>query len=158
MDGVRSLEVVSGPLMFQSGKWCLPILRSSTLHEAAVYTILHPDKLKQFEQKGKRGSATEGRRWTKGKQMLESAKANGMRMPILFADATDCSRLLYWAELDSIRVGRSGTRYSFHSLRPLGGEHSPQELRLCSTGKRIAKGFIRPYALCKTPEFLGSDP
>jgi hypothetical protein len=158
MEGMRSLQVISGPLRFQSGKWCLPILRSSTFHEAAVYTILHPDKLKQFERKSASGHASEKRRWTRGKQLLEEARAEGLRMPILFADATDCSRLLYWAELDSILLGRSGTRYSFHSLRLLRGEHSPQELRLCSTGKRIAKGFIRPYALCKTPEFLGSDP
>ena len=42
-----------------------------------------------------------------------------------------------------------------HSGR-LGGKHAPQELVLRSSGKKIAPGFIRPYAICETPPFVNS--
>ena len=33
---------------------------------------------------------------------------------------------------------------------------APQELVLRSSGKKIAPGFIRPYAICETPPFVNS--
>lgn len=39
----------------------------------------------------------------------------------------------------------------FVYLRP---GHAPQELILDTTGKAIADGFIRSYAICRTPAFL----
>jgi hypothetical protein len=40
-------------------------------------------------------------------------------------------------------------------MRKIKGRHSPQDLLLKSTGKAIAPNFIKPYAICRTPSFLG---
>ena len=189
-DGVESLEVVSGPVRFQAGGWCLPILmplagnpvprealeafangyRRTHMFESArtgpdglqgtlewsdacIYTILHIDKLVAFDRQGGYGTAHEAREWVTGRKLFLAARAAGRTMPILFADAADCSRILYRAELVAVEV-EQGTRYAFQNLRPLEGHHTPQELRLLETGAHIAPDFIRPYAICRTPEFL----
>jgi hypothetical protein len=38
-------------------------------------------------------------------------------MPVVFADATDCSRLLYWGILTHIEVEDKTTRYSLKQVR-----------------------------------------
>ena len=50
-------------------------------------------------------------------------------------------------------VERSGTWFSFEGLQPIRGRR-PQDLRLQSTGQNIAPGFIRPYTVCVTPDFI----
>ena len=52
-----------------------------------------------------------------------------------------------------IRVDQKGTNYRFDGLRRLHG-YRTQDLYLDSTGRRIAEGMIRPYAICKTPKFI----
>ena len=77
-------------------------------------------------------------------------------MPVIFADATDCGRLVYWGILSDIKPGKLGMHSFVRSLRRLRGHHAPQELVLRSTGKTIAPNFIRPYAICRTPAFLNA--
>jgi len=77
-------------------------------------------------------------------------------MPVLFGDATNCSRLLYWGVLTDVQIHDGGTRFAVDCVRKLGGKHAPQELVLRSSGKKIAPGFIRPYAICETPAFVNS--
>jgi hypothetical protein len=77
-----------------------------------------------------------------------------MDMAVVFGDATDCSRLIYWGILTNVVAGDGETRYWVKSMRMIRGAHCPQELVLRSTGKKIAPGFIRPYAICKKPSFL----
>ena len=119
-----------------------------------VYTIAHVDKLRAIAAGSGRGSLTEGRAWESAAKQLDQARANGRRLPIVFADAADCSRLLYSATLARIETSGNGTRYTFEGLKALRGAHTPQELTLVSTGRKIAPGFIRPYAICMTPGFL----
>ena len=64
----------------------------------------------------------------------------------------DCSKLFGWAILDAIGRDGAGTRYRYSEWRPLVG--STQELVLLESGEPIKAGFIRPYALCRTPWFL----
>lgn len=122
--------------------------------EACIYTILHVDKLAAFHRNGGYGTAREARGWATGQKLFLAARHAGHVMPILFADAADCSRILYRAEILAIDVDAQGTRYAFQGLRPLAGKHAPQELRLLKTGAHIAPHFIRPYAICRTPGFL----
>ena len=75
-------------------------------------------------------------------------------MPIVFGDSTDCSRLTHWAILQDIELSEHGTKYTVSPLHAIRGKRSPQNLTLRSTGKKIGKGFIRPYAICKTPKFI----
>lgn len=124
------------------------------LSESCIYTIRHPDDLSDACESAEPTVWEEGKAWTQGRSLLDAARRDYARSPILFADATDCSRLTHWAILDGIEVDADSTTYKFHSLCRLRGRHSPQELTLRSTGRKIAEGFIKPYAICKTPKFL----
>lgn len=124
------------------------------LYPSCIYTISQINKLNVIAAGRGSGTLTESRQWISGRRLLgESQKAN-LALPVLFADATDCSRLLFWAVLTRIDVSGEGTRYTFSGLRPIPGHRVPQDLVLLSTARKIAPGFIRPYALCKTPAFL----
>jgi hypothetical protein len=125
-----------------------------SLLTSCVYTIAHVDKLRGIANGDGRGTLTEAKPWTSGLKLLERANEEGVDLPILFADATDCSRLLFWAVLTKIDITPDGTRYRFERLRPLPRNRSPQDLVLLSSGRPIAPGYIRPYALCETPDFL----
>lgn len=125
------------------------------LSKQAVYTIAHPETLRQlYDEENGYGSLPEGKRWTTAVSLWHDAQICDETLPIVFADATDCSRLIYWARVSSINVEDDGTRYSFSGLKKIPGSHSPQELVLTHTGAHIAPGFIRPYALVRTPKFL----
>jgi hypothetical protein len=89
-------------------------------------------------------------------RLLGDARESKCDMPIVFGDALECRRLLYWAVLTDIKIDeeRGETEYSFKQVRPL-RDHFNRELVLRSTGKKIAEGFIRNYAICFTPDFLG---
>jgi hypothetical protein len=126
------------------------------LSDSCVYTIAHRTKLEAALSGNRAVTLRESRPWTTAAKLLRSAQEAGCAMPILFADAADCSTLLFWALLQRITVGERGTEYVFEHLRRLRGGHRPQELHLLKTGRRIAPDFIRPYALCRTPAFLSS--
>lgn len=124
------------------------------LAEFCIYTIRHPRDLSNAFESAEPTVWEESKAWIQGSSLLDAAQRDNTRLPILFADATDCSRLTHWAISDGIEVDANSTTYKFHSLNRLRGRHSPQELTLRSTGRKIAEGFIKPYAICKTPEFL----
>lgn len=125
------------------------------LFEFSIYTIAHPSKLSKAARSQRATEFPEARAWASGYRLWRKAKAADMAMPILLADATDCSRLLYWGILTKVMIGDNSTRYSVRGLKKINGLHSPQELILKSTGKPIAPNFIRPYAICRTPSFIG---
>lgn len=126
------------------------------LSHYCIYTILHPETLNHFQNNGGYGEYEEKKCWTSGLELFHQVKSKGERLPLVFGDATDCSRLIYWAQLDDIRIdsAQSSTSYLFSRLQPIPRKHSPQELTLISTGETIAEGFIRPYALVRKPDFL----
>lgn len=131
-----------------------PGLPSTTLDERCIYTIMDLNTLDRLALAGGEGSASEGRQWVAGEQWLRSATENGRRLAVIFADAKDCTRLHYWALLTSIQLTPRGTEYRFERLREIRRDAKPQDLVLDGTGRPIAPGFIRPYALCRTPGFL----
>ena len=122
--------------------------------QKCVYTILHPDRL--AEAAALRGPSTfvVRQRMVAAETILQGARATKERVAVLFGDATDCSRLVYWGTLVSISVGTNDTHYSVCPLLPLEPGYRPQDLTLDSSGERIAEGFIRPYAICRRPTFL----
>jgi hypothetical protein len=121
------------------------------LYEHCVYTIALPGKLVDASRKG--APLPEARQWVTGARLWQQARDSKTELPVLFADSRDCSKLIAWSILKSVRVRDSGTRYTIGKLWKLEGR-KPQHLRLRSSGKRIAAGFIRPYALCHTPDFV----
>ena len=124
------------------------------LSEFCIYTIAEPTRLAAIAAKGGKASFKEGKPWVTGHKLLAAAQRQQLRMPILFGDATDCRQLRHWGILTSVGIGPDGTRYAVDGLRPFTRRRSPQELVLRSTGERIAAGFIRPYAICRTPDFI----
>jgi uncharacterized protein DUF4326 len=115
-----------------------------------VYTILHPDTLKKHFR-NRSGNETQGQPWTTARKWFEYA---GNSLPILFGDATDCSRLLYWAMLTKIDTdAANGTSYSFRHIRQVPSENRVRNL-VKSTGEPLAPDYQRAYAICKVPEFV----
>ena len=125
-----------------------------SLSDNCIYTIADAKGLAKAAIGGGAVSFAEKKAWVTGFSLWQAAAAAHLQMPVLFADATDCSRLLYWGLLEKIQIERDGTKYSVDRIRKLKGSHRPQELVLRSTRKTIAPGFIRPYAICVTPTFL----
>lgn len=121
-----------------------------------IYTIAHRDKLAKAASKMGVAKFSEAKAWRTGYDLWNQAQAAGAVMVVVFADATDCSRLLFWGTLTDIVIKDKTTWYSLRELRKIKGDHATQELLLRSTGKAIAPNFIRPYAICRTPPFLGS--
>ncbi|HZW32975.1 MAG TPA: hypothetical protein VFF52_19830 [Isosphaeraceae bacterium] len=125
--------------------------------EHCIYTIVHTDLLAEAARKAEPTRFRESKAWVTGRQLWQQAQAAGVGFPVLFGDATDCSRLEYWGPLTGVEIEGEATRFTVDRVRPLQGAHNPQELVLRSTGEPIAPRFIRPYAICRTPAFL-SEP
>lgn len=125
------------------------------LFEQAVYTTVHWETLDNiFENESGTEVLSERKRWTTAHTLWRQGEATGYRFPIIFSDATDCSRLLYWGQIENLVIDDEGTVFEFSHLTPIRGKRVTQELVLSNTGKTIAPGFIRPYALVQTPKFL----
>jgi hypothetical protein len=124
------------------------------LYEFCVSTIVEKRRLKDFYWEG-RGKIKEEKPWTQAKSLLDEAKKNDERMPVIFSDAAhDSETLLCWAILEDIEIKGQSTECRFGDVRRIGPKHGRQELVVRDTGKNIKPNFIRPYAICRTPEFL----
>ena len=120
----------------------------------SIYTIAHPDKLAKAARSSRAIVFSEAKVWKTGCALWSKADAQGKTMPVVFGDATNCERLLYWGILTKQpEIEGKTTSYSVKALRKIKG-HSPQDLRLKSSGKKIATNFRRPYAIVETPPFL----
>jgi hypothetical protein len=123
---------------------------AAELSEFCVYTIRHKDWL----EKAIAGGVGEG---DEKKQWVTAGRLFGDRgqcaMAILFGDASDCEKLICWAILTQIQYNNEGTSYSFENAKRLRGRKT-QQLRLRSSRNMIAPNFIKPYAICYTPDFL----
>lgn len=124
-------------------------------HAACVYTIAHGDRLRDVAAAGGAATFEEKRPWATGLRLLARAREANEDLVVVFSDATDCVQLIYWGVITNIEV-HDGARTTFEveRLQPIHGDHVTQDLRLLSSGKNIAEGYIRPYAPCHTPEFL----
>src|ERR1035441_3741869 len=127
--------------------------------EFCIYTIRHSDKLEQWCQDGGTGKFTENRKWITALELLERAEKANEQLPLIFAAAESVSGLIYWGVITNLRPGLStkpdSTTISFTGLKPIRGKpRRLSSLRLRSTRKQLSDNFIRPYAICYTPNFL----
>lgn len=127
-----------------------------SITEHCVYTIVHRDKLARIAKAGGGGQFEEQKSWVTAGKLWQNSRRAKEAMPVLFGDSIDCSRLLFWGVLTDVEVREGATRFAVDRLRKFKGKHTPQELVLRSSGKKIAPNFIRPYAICLTPQFLNS--
>jgi hypothetical protein len=136
------------------GRQASPESEIMALYEYGIYTIVEASKLAAASTAGRQKTFSEKKQWVTGRILLDRANKARELMPVVFADAADCSKLLYWGVLSRIQLGENGTKYAVKNLRKLEGRRRPQELFLRSTNKRIKPNYIRPYAIIKTPRFL----
>lgn len=121
------------------------------LDDSCVYTIATPERL--LEASRSEMPLHESKRWVTGAALLKKARGNGRDLPIVFADARDCSTLIGWSVVRSISVTVTGTHYTIGPLWSVPPSR-PQDLQLLNSEYYIAEGHRRPYVLCKTPAFL----
>jgi hypothetical protein len=125
----------------------------------SIYSMRHSSTLKEAAERGGTSDFDEGRRWVLGRKLLLAARDAEEALPIIFASAEITDRLLYWGIVTGIWTAedeetRPGTRYSVARLRRVPGELPLSYLRLRSSGKQLSANFIRPYAICHTPDFI----
>jgi hypothetical protein len=80
-------------------------------------------------------------------------------LPVIFAAAETIDGLIYWAIVTDIHIDDRGpfdasTTMTFIGMRPLPNKPPLSALRLRSTGQPLSDSYIRPYAICHTPDFL----
>jgi hypothetical protein len=127
--------------------------------ETSVYTIAHTDALDAAYKAGGIVSFHEGRRWATARRILVAAREAGLRVPVVFAAAEYTADLIYFGWLEDVVLGAAGAdrattfRVSGLELLP---KPRPKKTSLVveKTGKPIPASHIRPYVLCRTPEFL----
>jgi hypothetical protein len=124
-----------------------------------IYTIRDRKELESLAKAGGEWTLREGKPWIGGRFLLDQARLANEAMPVLLADACDCSKIIFWGFLTSIDIleTRPRTFFTLDRLRRVLRSHAPQELTLKRTGKKIAPNFIKPYAICLTPQFLRAD-
>ena len=111
--------------------------------------------LKEFEATGS-GRITEHNPWKTGATLLQDAIKIGAEMPVIFSDAAnDTETLLYWAILRRINIDGQQTEVGFDKFSRVHGKHGRSDLTRRRPNKRIKRHYIRPYAICETPEWLG---
>jgi hypothetical protein len=123
------------------------------LTDFCIYTIKHSDDLRAALSAGGRGTYTERKKWVRAKQLLEEAKRAGKRLPVIFAAAEGTFHLVAWGLLEEV-VPDETSSYTFSELRFFEPQPHKSTLKKASDGEPLDEWFIRPYAICQTPDYL----
>jgi hypothetical protein len=124
------------------------------LFKFCISTIVERRRLEEFALKG-RAKFTERRAWKTATLLFEQSRKAGACLPVILSDAAyNSERLLLWGVLQKLRVDGDHTTVHLTDVQRVRGSHGREELTLRSSGKAIKPNFIRPYAICETPEFL----
>jgi hypothetical protein len=89
-----------------------------------------------------------------GQRLLDEAKGRGERLAIIFCPSEETRNLHSWGVLEKIEITGDETAYTFSGLTRFKTTRPKTVLRKRSDGKPLPAGFIRPYAICRAPEFL----
>jgi hypothetical protein len=127
------------------------------LTDLCIYTIKHSDDLRASVANGGCGTYTERKKWVRAKQLLEEAKHAGKRLPVIFAPAEATRHLFAWAVLEAV-VPDKDSAYTFSGLRLFEPQPLKTTLKKSSDGEPLDPLFIRPYAICCTPDYLHKQP
>lgn len=126
----------------------------------SIYTIRDSDFLATAHKRGGEGEFTETRRWTSARELFHTAQKTGQILPVLIASANTITGVIYTACIDDLRVsprdknGNGTTIIRFSELQPLRPKRPLSALVLKSSGQPLSDNFIKPYAICHTPNFL----
>lgn len=131
-------------------------MNNSAVFPKCVYTILHTKRLDDLYQQGGAIKLTEKKKWATAASLFQFAKRNNQSFYVIYAPAEATWELIYFAKIKNIEITADGkTKYEIENLTPT---TQPRPIKtnliLASTGQPINEQFIRPYAICKTPEFI----
>lgn len=122
------------------------------LTDLCIYTIKHSKDLHVVNNKG--NPFAEAHPWVTARRLLIKAEADRKRLPVIFCPAESTDYLFAWALLETIENSANGVEYTFSHLTRF-KENSIRKSKLKKrNGKALNKNFIRPYAICLTPDFL----
>lgn len=127
------------------------------LTDLCIYTIKHSDDLRATLANGGRDTYRERKKWVRAKQLLDEAKRAGKRLPVIFAPAEGTFHLFAWALLDEVLPDETSS-YTFSELQLFDPQPHKSTLRKASDGEPLDEWFIRPYAICQTPNYLIQQP
>ena len=124
------------------------------ISEFCIYTMRKRDNLEYNYLKDKSGTFSEKKIWRTGYAIFQQAVEENKKMPVLFSAADENATLIYFAFLESIKIRDSETTYSFYDLNKIDEPKLLSSLRLRKSQRWLSDNFIRPYAICYTPDFL----
>ena len=115
-----------------------------------VYPIKHSNDLVA----GRSGTFHERRPWSTANRLLDNAERRGESVALVFARAENTDKLVAWAVLTEIQITPDGTEYTFSNLKIL-KKRRPKTSLQKRNGEPLSGNFIRPYAICRNPKFIG---
>lgn len=128
------------------------------LFHSCIYTIRHSQELVAAYAHGGTHEFVENKGWVSGKSFLVEARTKGRPLPIVFGPAEAVTGLIYAAIVTDIQIRESEsgseTLCRYEHLTPLKPPLPLGSLWVINKGSPLDASFIRPYALCRTPEFL----
>lgn len=125
-----------------------------TISEFCIYTMRKSDNLQYIYLGDGAGKFSEKKIWRTGHALFQQAREENKKMPIFFSAAEEDSGLIYFAFLESIEIMDSVTTYSFSNLNEIDEPKPLSSLKLRSSQRPLSDNYIRPYAICDTPDFL----
>jgi hypothetical protein len=124
---------------------------ATSLAPLCVYTIKRRNDLVP----GRSDTFHEKRLWKTAKRLLDDADRRDESVAVVFAEAENTDKLVAWAVLNDIQITPDGTDYTFSNLRMLEEPLRPKTELRKRNGEPLSRNFIRPYAICRKPKFLG---
>jgi 5-methylcytosine-specific restriction endonuclease McrA len=109
-------------------------------------------QLDEAAEKGTRFAFTINMLWSGAKTEFGKAKQEGKDYIALFANAAQTDQIHHLGFVESIEASQKTTKIEFSQIIPVQNKIWKWDIEKLSGGK-ISKDFIRPYSLCKTPDF-----
>lgn len=98
----------------------------------------------------------EQKTWINGERLWDRPCRKGMLMPVVFSGAEAETRFdLLGNSSTSGSMNQAGRRSApTFRLKPITPARAKSSLRLRVGNRPLSEDFIRPYAICHTPDFL----
>jgi hypothetical protein len=125
------------------------------IFDKCVYTIVSLDVIDQsLKNEDWSGTFIEKKSWKKAIEFGLQAAEEDKILLLLLADASYIDGVVAAAIIDRIEILDNGSsKISFFGAQYLKDIQALSKLRLLSTGQPLSDRYIRPYALCQTPDF-----
>ena len=135
------------------------MIETNNYFKYCIYTMPKRDDLQYYYMSEGSGDFGVKKIWRTGLYLFYLAKKQKVEIPIFFSAADENSGLIYYAFLDSIKIDETEknvfrTTYSFHDLTEIKEPKPKSSLKLRSTDNPLSDNYIRPYAICQTPDFI----